>query len=166
MNLPSWLNLNFRLKPQRGVYAVEFAIIGAIFLMLLLSIIEMGRLYFTYNVLYEVSRRAARLAVVCQVNDLDVNTMARFNGINMVPNLDASNVSISYHQFDDTAATGLDIDFVKAQIINYQHQFLVPGLHMTLDFSPFTTNLPRESLGVYKVDEDDPNPGTGFIDCI
>ena len=152
------------MRKQQGVYVVEFAIVGAIFFMLLLSIIELGRLYFTYNVLYEVSRRAARLAVVCQVDDIDIKKMARFNGINIVPYLSDSKVSISYLRFNGTPATGIDIDIVKAQIINYQHQFLVPGLNLTLNFYDFTTSLTRESLGVYKIDESDPL-STGLTDC-
>lgn len=152
------------MKKQQGVYVVEFAIVGVIFFMLLLSIIEMGRLYFTYNVLYEVSRRAARLAVVCRVDDIDLPTMASFNGINMVPNLTISNILITYHRFNGTPAVGSDIDVVKAQVIDYQHQFLVPGLNFTIDFSDFTTNLPRESLGVYRIDESDPL-STGLTDC-
>ncbi len=154
------------MRYQKGVYVVEFAIIGATFLMLLIAIVEVGRLYFTYNVLNEVARRAARLAVVCQIDDSDVSNMARFNGINMVPNLTSTNITINYQQFNGAAATGLDIDMVTAQITNYQHQFLVPGLYMTLDFSTFSTSMPRESLGIYPEDEDNPTPNAGFTDCV
>ena len=152
------------MRAQRGVFAVEFAIISSIFMVLLFAIIELGRLYFTYNALYEVSRRAARLAVVCQVGDPDINTMARFNGTEIVPNLVDSNIIISYHQDTGVVAIGSDIALVRARVVNYQHQFLVPGLMMTLNFADFITVLPRESLGVFKVDDDAP-AGAGFTDC-
>jgi len=152
------------MKSQQGIYAVEFAIVGSIFMLLMLAIIEMGRLYFTYNALYEVSRRAARLAVVCQVDDIDLTTMARFDGVNIVPNLTDNNVIISYHKADGSTAIGTDIDLIRARVVNYQHQFLVPGLAVTLNFSDFITVLPRESLGVFKVDEA-AGAGAGFTDC-
>lgn len=137
------------MKRQSGVYMVEFAIVGSIFLLLLFAIIEIGRLLYTYNVLHEASRRAARLAVVCQV-DSDITNISLFKGAKLIPNLNASNLSISYRDLNGSITTGNDIDMVRAEIINYQHQFLLPGLSLFLNSPNFTTNLPRESLGVYR----------------
>ena len=128
---------------------MEFAIVGSIFLLLLFSIIEIGRLLYTYNVLHEASRRAARLAVVCQV-DSDITNISLFKGAKLIPNLTASNLSITYRDLNGSITTGNDIDMVRAEIINYQHQFLLPGLSLLLNSPNFTTNLPRESLGVYR----------------
>ena len=151
------------MKYQRGVYAVEFAIVAGIFFMLLFAIIEVGRLMYTYNVLHEASRRAARIAVVCQIDDTDIKTMALFNGANLIPNLTTANLSISYLDEFGNAATGIGIVLVRADIANYQHQFLVPGLSRGINSPTFSAYLPRESLGVYHVEEED--PGSGFIDC-
>ncbi len=151
------------MKYQRGIYAVEFAIVGGFFLFLLFAIIEVGRMMFTYNVLHEASRRAARIAVVCQVDDTDISNMALFYGANLIPNLTPANLSISYLDETGNTATGIDIVLVKASISNYQHQFLVPGIARVINSPTFTTFLPRESLGVYHVDDDD--TGSGYIDC-
>lgn len=151
------------MKYQRGLYAVEFAIVGGLFLMLLFAIIEVGRMMYTYNVLHEASRRAARIAVVCQVNDMDIKSMALFNGNNLIPNLTNANLTISYLDEEGNDATGTDIDLVRAEIVNYQHEFLIPGLSRVMNSPTFSTYLPRESLGVYHVEDVD--PGSGYIDC-
>jgi hypothetical protein len=49
---------------QRGVAAVEFAIVVALLLVLLFGIIEFGRLFFVINSVQEITRRAARAQVV------------------------------------------------------------------------------------------------------
>jgi Flp pilus assembly protein TadG len=54
---------------QRGVAAVEFALIAIPFLLLLLGAMEFGRLLYLWNTAQEVTRNAARLAVVTDFND-------------------------------------------------------------------------------------------------
>lgn len=49
---------------QRGVAAVEFAIVAMLLFTLLFGIIEFGRLFYIINTVQEVTRRAAREAVV------------------------------------------------------------------------------------------------------
>src|SRR5881396_498847 len=51
-------------RSQRGVAAVEFALIAVVFFMVLLGIMEFGRLMYVWNTTQEVTRRAAREAVV------------------------------------------------------------------------------------------------------
>ncbi|QQX82307.1 pilus assembly protein [Shewanella sp. KX20019] len=142
------------MKRIRGVYAIEFSIVASAFFLVLFSAIEVGRLLYTYNVLHEATRRAARIAVVCQLST-DIRTLALFNGANLVPNLTNSNLSISYHQLNGSVIEDLVNDrglirLVRAEITNYKHQFLVPGLSKTLNSPTFSATLPRESLGVFK----------------
>lgn len=49
---------------QRGVAAVEFALVAIPFFLLLLGAIEFGRLMYLWNTVQEVTRNAARQAVV------------------------------------------------------------------------------------------------------
>lgn len=49
---------------QRGVAAVEFALISFFFFTLTLGIVELGRLMYVWNTVQEVTRRAAREGVV------------------------------------------------------------------------------------------------------
>ena len=51
-------------RSQRGVAAVEFALIAVVFFMILLGIAEFGRIMYVWNTTQEVTRRAAREAVV------------------------------------------------------------------------------------------------------
>jgi len=52
-------------KSQRGAAAVEFALVAIVFFMLLIGIVEMGRVLFTWNAAAEATRYGARVAVVC-----------------------------------------------------------------------------------------------------
>lgn len=49
---------------QRGAAAVEFALVATWFFLLLLGILELGRILYVWNTVQEVTRRAARSAVV------------------------------------------------------------------------------------------------------
>jgi|APLak6261691555_1056199.scaffolds.fasta_scaffold00405_5 Flp pilus assembly protein TadG len=51
-------------RSQRGVAAVEFAIIAMLLFTVLFGILELGRLFYVFNSVQEVTRRAAREAVV------------------------------------------------------------------------------------------------------
>ncbi|HJV26052.1 MAG TPA: TadE family protein [Aromatoleum sp.] len=49
---------------QRGATAVEFAIVAMLFITIVLGIMEFGRVMYIWNTVQEVTRRAAREAVV------------------------------------------------------------------------------------------------------
>lgn len=54
---------------QRGVAAVELALIAIPFFLLLFGAMEFGRLFYVWNTAQEVTRHAARQAVVTDFND-------------------------------------------------------------------------------------------------
>lgn len=56
---------------QRGAAAVEFALIASFFLLLLLGIVEFGRFLFLFNTVQEITRCAARQAVVRWTDQVD-----------------------------------------------------------------------------------------------
>ena len=152
------LHKPIKFNKERGVYSVEFAIVGGLFFLLLFAVLEVGRLFFVWNVLTEASRRGARLATVCYF-DTTVSTdlkayepmlrAAMFDNSTLAPSLTWSNLKVSYLNFDGSlAADKDDIELVRAEIINYQHQLIIPGLFITLNSPSFATTLPRESLGV------------------
>mgnify|MGYP000211515895 FL=1 len=143
------------INKQSGVYSIEFAIVGGLFFILLFAVLEVGRLFFVWNVLTEASRRGARLATVCNFNQVDMLadsemiTAALFNNVALVPNLTTGNLNIEYLQANGSLATDfVAIDLVKAEIVNYHHQMIIPGLFLTLNSPSFATTLPVESLGV------------------
>lgn len=53
-----------RQRRQRGAAAVEFALVAVLLIVLLLGIVELGRFLYLYDTVQEVTRRAAREAVV------------------------------------------------------------------------------------------------------
>lgn len=53
-----------KIKLQRGAAAVEFALIAWLFFALFLGVIEFGRFFYTFNTVQEITRCAAREAVV------------------------------------------------------------------------------------------------------
>jgi Flp pilus assembly protein TadG len=148
-------------KHQRGIAAVEFAIIGSIVMVLLFAVFEFARAFFVYNMLEETTRRGARLAAVCPVNDPAVRQIAVFNTSGggsaspLVYGLTTGNVEITY--VNDAGAvigdpiTDYDsIAYVRARIVGFQHQLLIPMFMRTFAMPSFVTTVPRESLGVSK----------------
>ena len=155
-------------KNKKGVYSVEFAIAAAVFFILLFAVIEGARLMYTWNVLTEVSRRGARLATVCNLlsdtsnpqsitQPVGVLNAATFADAPLIP-ISTANINISYLDLNGaTATTFSDIELVRAEIVNYQHQLLIPFFSITLNSPSFSTTLPVESLGVTRY---------GYTDCL
>lgn len=56
-------------RRQRGTTAIEFAIVAMVFLLIVLGIAEFGRILYMWNTVQEVTRRAAREAVVRDFGD-------------------------------------------------------------------------------------------------
>ena len=112
-------------RGQTGTTTVEFAIVGAVVMTVLFAVIEFGRALFVMNALTEASRRGARVATVCPVNDPAGAATAVFadgSGQSTVVNgLTTSNVAIEYLNqagavvADPQAGFG-DIRYVRARI--------------------------------------------------
>src|SRR5204862_122931 len=101
---------------QHGIATVEFAIVlpllvllllgvtelGAAMLLLLFGVIEIGRAMFVLNALGESTRRAARVATVCPINDPAILEVGLFNtpgggtGTQVVGGLTAGNFAVEY----------------------------------------------------------------------
>lgn len=145
---------------QAGLVTVEFALIGSVFIMVLFAIIEMGRFLYTWNILDEVTRRAARLAAVCpmaQVDDVKQNASLDAPGM---ASLNSTHVNIEYLNDNQvTTAVLEEVRYVRSSIQGYQYQLLIPLLPLApFNASAFTTTLPSESLGIT-------SPGSWSVDC-
>jgi hypothetical protein len=94
---------------QRGVAAVEFALVALIFFTILFGIIEFGRVLYVYNTIQEVTRNAAREAVVRNFNT-DVAAIQResiFRGgttgtVYLPAGLEISNASVQISYLTDS----------------------------------------------------------------
>ncbi|MEO4046567.1 TadE/TadG family type IV pilus assembly protein [Pseudomonas sp. CAU 1711] len=150
-------------RRMRGIYVVEFAIIGLLLFILLFGVIEMGRLYFTVNTLSETVRRGARLAAVCDISDPVILRRAIFNaasdsgGSDLIANLETADLSLIYLDGngavvpapgDTTGPNGFRaIRYVQLRVDNFAFDLLIPVLGTQLTLPSFRATLPRESLG-------------------
>jgi len=154
-------------KHMRGVYVVEFALVGLLLFILLLGVLEFGRLLFTVNTLEESVRRGARLAVVCNIQDPVILQRAVFaeaggTASSIIGNLDSAHLTLRYLDEDGAEITGLSgalpsvsvadfqrIRFVEVRIDNFPFNLLVPIVGGGIVLQTFRSVLPRESLGRY-----------------
>ena len=148
---------------QRGTTAVEFAIVGLVSFTILFGAIEVSRLLFTANMLEEATRRGARMAVVCEVDDPAIQQATVFNltGGNDSPlfsGLTTANVSVQYLDENGGPIAGYAGDtaeyyrirYVRVAIVDYTYDFIVPGYETSFVTNEYATVLPIESLGIHK----------------
>lgn len=150
-------------RRMRGVYVVEFAIIGLLLFVMLFGVLEMGRLYFTVNTLNETVRRGARLAAVCDISDPRILRRAIFNAADntgssgLIGNLDTADLTLVYLDADGaqvaapgdtTGTTGFRaIRYVQLRLENFTFDTLIPLFGGQITLPAFRATLPRESLG-------------------
>ena len=156
---------------QKGMYIVEFALVAALFFVLLFGMIEFARALFVWNTLTEATRRGARLAAVCPVGHASIANVTVFNTSTVagespiLSGLDSSAVVTDYlDQAGVTTGTFNDIRYVRVSIVGFQHTLLIPPLlpglaAMTLTAPSFETTRPREILGAV------PDSGAGSTQC-
>lgn len=128
----------------RGVAAVELALVMIPFTLLLIGVMEMGRLLWVWNAATEATRFGARMAVVCDINDADIKArMAQ-----RMPDLTASQITIDY--LNPPAAvnscTTANCKAVSVHLHNYSHTTIIPFLPLTVTLPPFTTTLRKEYM--------------------
>ncbi len=141
---------------QHGLSTVEFAIVALVLFMLIFGVIEFGRAFFVASALDEATRRGARMAAVCPINDPAIAQAAAFNNA-LIPGLDAGDIVVEY--LDESAnvvanpavAAGfITIRFVRVRVVGFQHQMFIPLVTPLSQFTmpEYATLLPRESLGI------------------
>lgn len=123
---------------QRGVAAVEFALISTVFFSLLIGIMELGRVLFYVNTAAEVTRLGARIAVVCDVNDADIK--ARM--VKMLGLLQAGDITVTYAPNSCTASTCESITVSVSKKV----KTFIPLVPLTASLPSFSTTLTRESM--------------------
>lgn len=133
---------------QRGTTTVEFAIVGAVLMLVLFTVIEFGRIIFTLNVLQEAARRGARVAAVCAVGDAGVANAAVFTDLR---GFTTANVAVEYLDESGAPTGSFDaIRYVRVRIVDYSMQLAIPFINPAFDAPEFSSTLPRESLGIPK----------------
>lgn len=146
-------------KNQRGAALVEFALVAGVFLTVLFSIVEFGRLLWTHNALTDATRRGARYATLR--NDdaagiLAVQKMVVYGDPNanpgtatpVVSGLTTGDVAVSYANYNGIQLSAK----ATVSITNYQFRFAVPMIGGTLTMPSYRTALPGESAGMVPCD--------------
>jgi len=133
---------------------VEFALVALVLFTMIFGVIEVARAFFVSSALDEATRRGARMAAVCPINDTAIFQAAAFDNA-VVPNLDAGDISVEYL---DTAgavvgspatSTGFrQIRYVRVRVVGFQHQMFIPFVSALFVMPEYATVLPRESLGI------------------
>ena len=156
-------------KGEQGTTMAEFALISAVFFMIIFGIIEFGRLLYTHNALTDAARRGARYAALhhetpedrdCVKNivvygDTHVDpTTCAASGPALINGLTTDNVRVTYEGADDdnnpsTPATnyGMNLGTASVLIENYQFNLSIPFMHRTLTMPHYVTTLTAESAG-------------------
>lgn len=152
------------IKTQKGLATVEFAVVAVVLLTVILGVIDISRLYFSVAALNEATRRGARVAAVCPVNDPAIAQIAVFNTSGdtgsspIMSGLQPSHIDVQYLDSSGTAVGNpggvgyLDIRYVRVRINGgFQLQTFIPGLSQFISVPDFAATLPRESLGIPRV---------------
>jgi hypothetical protein len=132
---------------QSGATLVEFALATAVFLTLLLGIMDFGRMLFTWNAAAEATRWGARIAVVCdQLTPNQVRERMR----RIVPELGNDQIVIRYYDPPGTVSATCDKASCKAvevSLSGFTFTPISPFLPFGMTTLPdFRTYLPRESM--------------------
>jgi hypothetical protein len=137
------------MKRMRGAYMVEFAISAGVLLMLVFGCIEMCRGSYTLASLQEGTRRAARLATVCPLNDPAIASAVNFMSN---PGFTTANVQINYLDVNGVALGAnpsySSVYYVQVGVVNYTIPLAIPGLNAIITSPPYIVTLPSQSLGL------------------
>jgi Flp pilus assembly protein TadG len=140
------------MKKMRGVTMVEFAIVASLLMIVLFACLEFGRATYTFAALNEGTRRAARLAAVCPVNDPKITAAVNFLG---VYGFNASNLSVQYLDVNGATLGAtpalVSVYYVRVSVVGYTMPLAIPFVSPTLTSPSFAVTLPAESLGVSNV---------------
>jgi Flp pilus assembly protein TadG len=133
-------------KHNRGLTTVEFSIVATVLFITLFAVLEFSRLVYTFAVLAEGTRRGARLATVCPLNDAGIANTVNFAAL---PGFGSQYVQLSYLDAGGAVtATYSAIAYVRVSIVGYSVPLSIPIVNPTIDSPGFAVTLPRESLGV------------------
>ena len=129
----------FSKQKNKGVYTVEFTLVIALFLLTIFMVMESVRYMYLMNAASEITRRGARMAVVCNIGAAGIirEMTSRYPGLNAVP--EKPNVIITYLP---NPCTQVDCQTVRVQLTGLSTT--IAGV--TANIPNFATTLPRESM--------------------
>lgn len=150
-------------KDESGATIAEFAVVAGVFFLLIIGIIEFGRLFYTHNALTDAARRGARYAVLhpknapCVKNvvvygetHIDPDTCAPTAGASpLINGLTASHVSVLY---DPPTTYGLNEGTATVSITGYTFNLSIPLVGRNVNMPAYASTLTAESAGTKPTD--------------
>ena len=129
------------MRRQRGSAAVEFALIGFLFVILLMTITGFGHWMYTMEMAAEATRTGARVAVVCDLDDTKIKQVVQSRLQQL--SLEDSDISVQYFPAgcDKSSCYGVTVSLTGVTYSSW-----IPMLPTGMPVPPFTTILPRESM--------------------
>ena len=147
-------------KNEAGSTMAEFAVVAALFFMVLIGIIEFARFFYTHNALTDAARRGARYAVLHPKADLQcvqrivaygethVSPTCEPTGPPLINGLAPTDVTVDYGPAN---SFGMNVGAVTVTI-NYSFTIQLPLWSRTIALPPYTTTLTAESAGTKPAD--------------
>ena len=133
-----------RRNRQQGMTIIEFSIAASVFFVLMFAVMEFSRLMYTFHLIQEATRSAARVAIVsAKSNKQDPLDEAR----KFLPNLDEDQLHIGHNEIGGTDGTPIT-KVVTVNIEGYTIDLAIPipgGIRITTP--NFSTTQIAESLG-------------------
>jgi len=148
---------------ERGIATIEFAVMAAFFLMMIVAVVAGGHLFWTHNAMVESTRRGARYAATqCRPGSVGCdssNTIANIQNMvlygsstagtePLVPNLTRENIVINYSQRPDSPDSepfGVAQGTVSVRIERFSYNF--PLAPSAFAMPPYETTVRGESAG-------------------
>jgi len=133
-------------KSQTGAVIVEFALVAAMFLTVLLGIMDFGRILFLWNSAAEATRLGARKSVVC-----DLGAARVLADMQKIVPITSSNLQIDWYvgntiqACDSTNCSGVAVSITGLTITPVSPLSWIG--FSTLPVPGFSTYLPREVMG-------------------
>ncbi|HKG46667.1 MAG TPA: TadE/TadG family type IV pilus assembly protein [Pyrinomonadaceae bacterium] len=140
-----------------GATMAEFAIISAVFFMIIFGIIEFGRLFYTHSALTDAARRGARYAVLHDrtANDDEcVKKVVVFGETHINPSTCAATGPALINGLTTLNVTvtrstdyGTNLGIATVEIKDYTFNLSIPLARRTLTMPKYVTTLTTESAG-------------------
>lgn len=148
------------MQQQRGHATVEFALIGAVFFVLLFGVFELGRILFLWNTLTEATRRGVRTAIICPVGHPAIKNSALFNKENnnnsILSDMSSDDFKLEYLDSSGSVINAPANNFMLIRYVRFSVQpagdstikTLIPGISRFISLPTFSAILPTESMGL------------------
>lgn len=157
-------------KNEQGSTVVELAMVATLFFMVLIGVIEFGRLLYTHNALNDAARRGARYASIHKQAEIDCvrdviiygenhitktgNTCtAQPGAVPLVNHIDTATINVAYEGANVDADPEIDTSYgtnlgtVTVSIEGYDFTMMIPVVNLQLTLPNYQTTLTAESAG-------------------